>query len=854
MFDKPLKKRGFTGSKNPVETELEKSGRAIARKAAAEGIVLLKNDGVLPLVPGSRVALYGPGAGRTIKGGTGSGDVNVRDCVSIWQGMRDAGFQITSEDWIRDYDARYVRAREAWRDLIFRKTEELPKEDPFGFFTAYSTTPFQMPDGAPVNREKASADSDCTAFYILSRICGEGADRFVSAGDYYLTESEHQMLSDLCGIYENVVVVLNAGGQVDLSFLEEFPQIRALLQIAQPGMEGGHAFADVVSGKICPSGRLSDTWAYHYEDYPNAADFSHNNGCTDYDIYEEGIYVGYRYFDSFEMPVRYHFGEGLSYTTFSTALKSVEMTGASDAPEIQAEIEVRNTGKITGKETVQVYVSLPEGKLEKEYRRLAGFAKTGGIRPGETQSVSVMFPLKQLASYDESRAAWILEPGDYGIFVSDGPEGIAGAKLVGGVRAEKEYILEQDRHICSPGRVIEEFNRSRELIHAQNEKVSHELQEKRLPSVVLPSDIRTKEIVYRENRDFVDPDAEKFAEGLTQEQLLKLVCGDPGDGGREALGSAGKLVPGSAAQTTSCLSDQNVPPIVLADGPAGLRLMRHYFVKDGAVVSLPFSCSIEGGFFFTDADKQDGERYEQNCTAIPTGTALAQTWNTDLIAEAGEQIGREMEAFGVTLWLAPGMCIHRNPLCGRNFEYYSEDPVLSGCAAAAMTKGVQRNPGVGTTMKHYVCNNQEDNRMGSDSILSERALREIYLRNFEIAIEKEQPMSIMTSYNLVNGVHAANNRDLLTDVLRSEWGFRGSVMTDWTTTEIGDPSCTASGCMRAGNDMIMPGAVSDYDNMRSELESGSLDIADLRACAARTLKTIEASNAIEGAVPFDSFR
>ena len=288
---------------------------------------------------------------------------------------------------------------------------------------------------------------------------------------------------------------------------------------------------------------------------------------------------------------------------------------------------------------------------------------------------------------------------------------------------------------------------------------------------------------------------------------------------------------------------------MLADGPAGLRLMKYYNVEDGKILSKPFSFSLEGGIFCPDTGDEPGDRYYQYCTAIPVGTLLAQTWDCGLIREVGRMVGGEMEEFGVTLWLAPGMNIHRNPLCGRNFEYYAEDPLLAGKIAAAMTDVVQSTPGCGTTIKHLTCNNQEDNRMGSDSIVSERALREIYLRGFEIAVKESQPMSIMTSYNLLNGVHVANNRDICTDVVRSEWGFAGMIMTDWTTTEKG-PDCTASGCMRAGNDLVMPGAFSDKENLEKELAEGTLRKEDLKACISRLVNIIWKSNRYEGALMY----
>ena len=330
---------------------------------------------------------------------------------------------------------------------------------------------------------------------------------------------------------------------------------------------------------------------------------------------------------------------------------------------------------------------------------------------------------------------------------------------------------------------------------------------------------------------------------------MALASGDPGKGQGSNLGSAGISVPGSAGETNNCALEDGVPGIVLADGPAGLRLMKHYNVHEGKIVNKPFKFSLEGGLFCEGEPADPGETYYQYCTAIPVGTLLAQTWDTALIEEVGEMIGGEMLEFSVTLWLAPGMNIHRNPLCGRNFEYYSEDPLLAGRMAGAMTNGVQNVPGCGTTIKHFACNNQEDNRMGSDSILSERTLREIYLKGFEIAITESQPMSIMTSYNLINGVHAANCEDTCTKAARCEWGFQGVIMTDWTTTEYG-PDCTASGCMKAGNDLVMPGAFSDRDNLNQELADGTLSMEDLKACISRLVNIVWQSMEFEDAVPY----
>ena len=341
---------------------------------------------------------------------------------------------------------------------------------------------------------------------------------------------------------------------------------------------------------------------------------------------------------------------------------------------------------------------------------------------------------------------------------------------------------------------------------------------------------------------FQDEAAELTAK-LSTEQLIMLATGDPEKGQGDSLGSAGVSVPGAAGETSSCALKEGIANIVLADGPAGLRLNQKVDVLDGKARLMPFEASLEHGLFAEETGEQGEARY-QFCTAVPVGTLLAQTWDLELLEEIGVLIGDEMRRFGVTLWLAPGMNIHRNPLCGRNFEYYSEDPLLTGRMAAAITRGVQSLPGCGATIKHFCCNNQEDNRMQRDSVLSERALREIYLKGFEIAIAEAHPWSIMTSYNLVNGIHSANSADLCTRVAREEFGFDGFIMTDWTTTEQGD-DCTAAGCILAGNDMVMPGQFSDHESIRRALKSGALKEEQLRACVERIVRVILKSDCYE---------
>ena len=798
---------------------------ALARRAAAEGMVLLKNeDHMLPLAPGSHVALFGAGATHTIKGGTGSGDVNERYSVTIAQGMKDAGFVITTQTWLDDFDRQYAETRRAWREAIHQDIAGGKN-----FFDAYSARQFAMPAGSP-----AFATQTDTAVYVVSRIAGENADRHATGSDYYLSEQEHQTLKDICGMYPRVALIINAGGVVDLSFLDEFSAIKAVLVVSQPGMEGGHAVADVLSGAVSPSGKLTDTWAIRYEDYPNAATFSHNNGDVSHERYEEGIYVGYRYFDSFGVPVRYGFGFGLSYTDFGLF---VEETALAEDGVVRMTVRVTNQGDVPGREVVQVYAALPDGRLEKEARRLVAFAKTKLLAPGESERLTLSFAPEAVASFDEEASAWVVEKGVYGVYVGSSLEG---SSLASSLTLPEDKVLTRVAHICPPQEQLTLLScpaQKRAARYAALLEAAEGLPRLTWDLSALP--VRTVDYAVMDPQD----EAAALTDTLTTEQLVRLATGELQWGGAEVLGSAGMMVPGSAAQTSACAMEQGVANLVLADGPAGLRLLQHYNVKDGKPIKMPHELSMEHGELY-NGPELEGEKYYQFCTAMPVGTLLAQSWDTALMEQMGDMIGEEMEIFGVQLWLAPGMNIHRNPLCGRNFEYFAEDPLLSGRCAAAITRGVQRRPGVGVTIKHFACNNQEDNRMASDSILTERTLREIYLRGFEIAIREAQPAAIMTSYNLINGVHAANSYDLCTRAARCELGFDGLIMTDWTTTNV-DEQCTAAGCIRAGNDSVMPGMPMDHENLRRELAAGTLTLAELKRCIARLVRFTLTSNRYE---------
>ena len=833
-----IKRRDLPGVRDSGEREYEKRHRTLARRAAAAGMVLLKNEGsLLPLKQGTPVALYGAGAAVTIKGGTGSGDVNARETVSVYQGLIRAGFPVTTETWMQDYQAKYRQARNAWRERIWEKIDASPVPEEFGFFDAYSTTPFRFPEGSMPERTEAD-----TAIYVLSRIAGEGMDRRKEPGDYLLTDQEEKDLRKLCELYSHVILVLNTGGMMDLAIGDQCRGIQAILYMQQAGMEAGNALADVLSGKIVPEGKLTDTWALNYEDYPSSAGFSHNDGNVEKERYEEGIYVGYRYFDTFQVSVRYPFGFGLSYTSFSMEMLSLwKEKDWEDKPEVHLRVQVRNTGdRYPGRETVQVYVSCPQGELQKEYRRLAAFGKTELLEPGASGVVELSFSMEGLGSYDEALPGWVLEAGTYGIFLGNSLEN---ALPAASLTLDETAVLAKTEHICPLQEELKEIHPEPEKLKARRgqwlEKISG------MPSLDFrKSEFATEGYLYQEGYKDVPLEARQFVETLTEEQLICLSAGEIREDMGSQLGSAGMYVPGSAAETSRCAEEEGLAALVLADGPAGLRLQKNYRAVDGKIAAASPASGMEDGFLARETPVEEGEIYYQFCTAFPVGTLLAQTWDTELLEECGKAVAEEMQEFGVNLWLAPGMNIHRNPLCGRNFEYFSEDPLISGKMAAAITDGVQSMEGCGTTIKHFACNNQEDNRMGTDSILSERTLREIYLKGFEIAVKESQPMALMTSYNRVNGIHAANSYDLCTKAARNEWGFAGLIMTDWTTTMQGD-DCTASGCMRAGNDCVMPGCPEDHENIRRELREGTLDIRDLKRSIARLVTTVWQSGCYE---------
>ncbi len=830
--------RNKMATASPIVTEREIRHAALSAQIAAEGIVLLENKGVLPFpAEVHSIALFGSGARRTVKGGTGSGDVNVRNFVTIEQGLKDAGYRIATEDWLSEQDTVIRMAKEQYDAHI----QELSHQGIGVALLTMMGNPFHEPEFRQL-RDDDLHPADA-AIYVLSRNSGEGADRKNAPGDYLLTETEKRDIAMLAKRYERFVLLLNVGGVLDLEAVRELPG--AIVLVSQGGSGFGTAVAKILTGAESPSGRLTATWAKRYSDYPCADEF-----CVQpEDVwYKEGIFVGYRWFDSFDIEPRYPFGYGLSYTDFTWSDIRVH---AKDA-RVFVSVTVRNTGNHPGKDVVQIYAAQPRTDLPKADKLLVGFAKTGLLHPGEQEIVTASFPCASLASYDEEKSAWVLEQGEYGIYVG---------KSSRELHPEAALVLERTifTELCRP---LFRGEKADQLFPKRGTGVSYSCP--RIPihpdsmspvahtytgaPTVLPTP--TLRVNFSDVMAGKATPAELTGQ-LTPEELALLCIGAARVSFTDfsVIGNASKSIPGAAGDTTDRLEDYGIPQCAMADGPAGIRVNPKVYQRDDTYINNVEEDPILGKVLPPELRKVDLSGTEikyQYCTALPVAVQLAQSWNPELAELAGDIAGAEMGELGIDLWLAPGMNIQRNPLCGRNFEYYSEDPYLSGVFAAAVTKGVQKHPGKGTCIKHLAANNQETCRSTSNSHVSERALREIYLRGFEICVKEARPFSVMTSMNLLNGVHTANDKDLLTYVLRDEWGFDGIVMTDWGTTgqfvSAGENrkygSSTPIDCILAGNDLIMPGTKFDEDTLFAAIRDGNLPTAALQECGKRLVQLL----------------
>ncbi len=826
-------KKILLGGTDPRETELELANRSLAYRAAAEGFVLLENDGVLPLKD-KRIALYGSGARKTVKGGTGSGAVRERYSVTIAQGLADAGFEITTTGWLDRFDQFYADAYEAYRQEMEKRVEGVRE-----FYRILGMIPpFQHPTGIPVTEEDIAASACDTAIYVLARQAGEGNDREDRQGDYRLDDVERENLEVVSRAYKNLIVVINAGGVIDVSFLDTL-HVSALVYYVQGGEEGGHALADALAGKVNFSGKLATSWAYRFEDLPSNTTYSYLGGDKYNQEYNEGIYVGYRFFDTFGVKPRYAFGYGLSYTAFDISFGGVEL----EKGEIKVTGTVTNTGKVSGREVMQVYATVPFGGEGAELQRLVAFAKTEELAPGQSVTGTLTIPVRALACYDEAKAAWVLRGGAYILRLGNSSDHTV---LVAALTLERDTVIEQCVNVCPPRHEIREIvppARTEEDISG-------------LP--VLPMDGGLPEPI-RHTYDTPGEPVDALVEAMTAEQLATLVVG----GGTSAKDLQVEAMGASGTSTPKLYDALGIPNVILSDGPAGLNLTSQVVeLPDGTTRAAKVPETLEAYkrylFGFSRialtsqmADPADGVVHYQYATAWPCSQLLAQTFSPALLERIGDGVGAEMEAFGVTVWLAPGMNIHRNPLCGRTFEYYSEDPLVSGKMAAAIVRGVQRHPGKGMSIKHFAANSCELERNFSSSNMTERTLRELYLLGFEIAVKESAPMTVMAAYNKINGLYCTNNYDLLVKVLRNEWRFRGLVMSDWDAMKASREDCAkpASGDVQKAHaaqcDLVMPGRPDQIEALLKGVEAGTVRLQDLKRSAVRVLRMVRSNTILE---------
>ncbi len=791
---------------------------------AAECTVLLKSDESFPIDGPCKIAAYGSGVRHTIMGGTGSGEVNTRFSFTIEQGLEKEGYEITTKKWLDQYDeVRKNSRKNFYKDL--KKEAKAKHENSIMYLMGKE--PLEPYYGLALEAEGGDV-----CIYVLSRNSGEGSDRKVCEGDVRLTRSEVRDIIALNKIYDRFMLVLNVGGPVDLTPVMEVSNILLLSQLCS---DMGKVLSDILTGKQNPSGKLTTTWAA-FEEYQSEGSFGDFNDNE----YKEGIYVGYRYFDTFGQKALFHFGYGLSYTDFEIKGKEVKAKGSS----FDVMVSVKNSGKTAGKEVVQVYVSLPEGKLDKAYQELAAFGKTKLLAPGEEQELTISFDLKDLASYDEESASYILEKGEY--IVRVGNSSVSTKAVCVAMLDETSVVLKVRNCLGDPGfKDIKAHAANRGDVPAETKRI-----------LIYAKDISASEVSFDREYEIDDK-----VRSLTNEEISYLEIGgfDPNAKGLSIVGNAATHVAGAAGETTSLLESKGIKPLIMADGPAGLRLSLEYFEDEkgahgvNGAGMIPQSMQEAMGpvaMFVARLLAGSGKApkgaviKEQAATRIPIGTAIAQSFNIELAKSFGDIVGDEMERMGVHLWLAPALNIHRSILCGRNFEYYSEDPLVSGLMAAAITEGVQKHNGCGTTIKHYAANNAETNRYCNNSHVSERAMREIYLRGFGICVKKSQPHAVMTSYNLLNGIHTAEHRGLIEDVLRCEFGFEGIVMTDWVMSMMDSKNSIYRNSLsqevaKAGGDLFMPGGRKDYENVLNALKDGSLDRKQLEINATRVVRMSE---------------
>ncbi len=763
--------------------------RELSKQAAKEGMVLLKNEKkLLPLENGARVALFGKASFDYVKGGGGSGDVTVEYIVNLYEGMKNLCDRVQIYEDLASFYRRNVKHQYA-KGIEPGMTTEPELSD-------------ELCQGA-----RNFAD---TAVIAICRFSGEGWDRRSSYdkedkndsifedGDFYLSHAEKAMVQKVKQYFDRIIVVLNVGGMVDTDWFKEDEQISSVLMAWQDGMEGGNAMAELLCGIGNPSGKLSDTFAKRLEDYPSSYHFHESDAYVDY---TEDIYVGYRYFETIPEAydkVNYPFGYGLSYTTFQWEPVSVKEAEG----EVTVQVKVTNTGDRAGKEVIQIYSGAPQGLLGKPAKNLVAFKKTRLLQTGETELLTLAFPVSRMASYDDlgkvCKSAWLLEKGSYHFYAGTSVRDVKELDFV--YQLEETKILEQLTPKIVPSALKQRMlaDGSYEQLPQRETGDPDECGLERMPKEPIdglsPAYRSVKGVLlwswrYKEGiRPFTEVaegtmTTEEFIRQLTDEELAHLLGGQPNSGVANTFGIGN-------------MPEYGIPNIMTADGPAGLRIEPQ--------------CGV-------------------NTTAWPCSTLLACTWNPELVYAVGEAGAKEVKENNISVWLTPAINIHRSPLCGRNFEYYSEDPLLTGVLASSMVKGIQSQH-IAATVKHFALNNKETNRKNSDSRVSERAAREIYLKAFEIIVKTASPWCIMTSYNIINGHRASENQELIDGILRGEWGFDGMVTTDWWT--LGEHYKE----VKAGNDLKM--ACGLPERLIEAKEKGLLSREEMEACGKRILELI----------------
>ena len=776
-----------TGGKvDETKTSTEEMSR-LARMTAGEGIVLLKNDGVLPFKAEDTVSVFGRVQNDYFYVGYGSGgDVKPPYRVSLMEGLRNSG---------------KVGINENLADIYTKwSANNVPDE---GFWGHWPMNFPEMPIDDDTISEARKASN--IALVVIGRAAGEDREQKLKKGSFLLTDDERELLDKVTDKFDKVVVLLDTGNVIDMSWTEEYGnKLSAILIAWQGGMESGNAVADVLTGVVNPSGRLTDTIARHYSDYPSSNDF----GNKQYNNYTEDVYVGYRYFSTFDNDaVLYPFGYGLSYTDFN-----IDGKVGFDGCLATIDITVENTGNVSGKEVVQVYVEAPQGKLGKPLRSMVTFDKTDLIESGQKQQLSLRFDLEDLMSYDDKghtgfRNCYVVEAGEYKVYLG---ANVRDAKEIGSFVVDSTYVHETEE--SCPVRIEHQFDVlypkfQDGTYHKAYRPVAVEsrcLKDRIVNN--LPEEIEQKVDF---NMDFCDVkdgilSMDRFIGSLSDKELELLTHGHYKM--NSPLGASGNA--GAFGGISGGLRSRHIPPVITTDGPSGIRLLTR-------------------------------------TSLLPCGTALASTWNEKLVEELYGELSKEMLDRGSEVLLAPGMNIHRDPLCGRNFEYLSEDPVLTGYMASAIVKGIQSNGG-SACPKHFACNSQETNRNHNDSRVSERALREIYLKAFKIVIDEANPRLIMVSYNRINSVLNSNNYDLTTTILRGEWGYEGLVTTDWWMVNEESPEFEGVKAnayrVRSQVDVFMPGGdrVSGRGDksILTALKKGNLTRGELQRSARNVLNFI----------------